>query len=66
MVTEFVNSGQIEVVCKCFKGLDQMGHNEALTQVSLAIAKMGRPDIIAKVTSSLAPDVIPEVIASSS
>ena len=50
MVTELVNSGQVHVVCKCFQGLHQMGHDRALARVSLTIAKMGRPDIIAAVS----------------
>ena len=52
IVTDLINAGQVDVVCKCFQELDQMGHDGALAQVSLAIAKMGRPDIIATVTSS--------------
>ena len=50
MVTELVNLGQEDVICKCFRGLDQMGHLQALSQVALAIAKMGRPDVIAVVS----------------
>lgn len=50
MVTELINSGQVDVVCACFQGLHQMGHDRALAHVSLTIAKMGRPDIIAAVS----------------
>lgn len=50
MVTELINSGQVDVVCACFQGLHQMGHDRALARVSLTIAKMGHPDIIAAVS----------------
>ena len=50
MVRELVVSGHVDVVCKCFEGLNRMGHDEALAHVALAIAKTGRPDIIAAVS----------------
>ncbi len=52
MVTELVNAGQIEVVVKCIESLDEVGHEAAFAQVSLAIAKLARPDVMAKVMTS--------------
>ncbi|BDA49841.1 hypothetical protein COCOBI_14-4610 [Coccomyxa sp. Obi] len=47
MLIVLVSQRHSEIVCACFKGLHRMGRHEVLAQATLAIAHMGRPDVIA-------------------
>ena len=50
MLIVLVSQHQSEIVCTCFKGLHRMGRHEVLAKATIAIAQMGRPDIIASVS----------------
>ncbi|CAL8464290.1 g3825 [Coccomyxa elongata] len=53
MLIVLVSQNHSGIVCACFKGLHRMGRHEVLARATLAIAQMGRPDIIALMQAML-------------
>lgn len=49
MLIVLVSQHHSGIVCACFKGLHRLGRHEVLARATLAIAQMGRPDVIALV-----------------
>lgn len=55
MIIVLMSQQRYDIVCGCFKGLHCRGHHEVLEQSTLAIAQMGRPDVIALVLQCCLP-----------